>query len=250
MQPTEVEQVVRAYVDAALAQDHGFDWMCTPDPDVPPAMADASREAEDDDWQPWKAVPSTVGDADLDRLEGILQLRFPPSYRAFLMYRHFYELTEGGVRFEEHVVGRWEDALRALYASWDPARIVGMGLIPFGAETFMDAGPVCFDTRRRGDDGECPVVFWDHEAVGTENEVRPLFSSSATMFRALRFLAENGTGFLRHRESDGPEAVSEKARLMRRFLAIDPDGAGGPARGYWTAWMGTDGVQALLAATD
>lgn len=238
---TDTGQIVRGYVDAALAHTRGYDWTYTPDPELPPAMADASRP-EDDGWRPWKAVASTVTETDLDRLEGILQLRFPPSYRAFLQYRHFYALTEGGVRFERHVIGRWEDTLLDLYESWDPERIVGIGLIPFGSETFMDAGPVCFDTRRRQQDGECPVVFWDHEWIGRENEVQPMFSSSRKMFEALRFLAENGWRFFHYDEDDGPDAVAEKVGLLRRFLAIDPEGAGGPARSYWTAWLGVDGV--------
>lgn len=241
MAPTEIEQVVRDYVDAALAGTSEYDWMYTPDPDLPPTMADASRPAHDD-WRPWKAIESTVADADLDRLESILGLRFPPSYRAFLRYRHFYTLTEGGVRVQEHVVGRWDTELLSLYESWDPDRIVGVGLIPFGSETFMDAGPVCFDTRRRLQDGECPVVFWDHEWIGGEREVQPMFSSSRTMFKALRFLAENGWTFFHHDEADGPDAVAARIELLRRFLAIDPTGAGGPARSYWTAWLGVDGL--------
>ncbi len=232
----DIQALVRDYVDAAL-HPRGAGLRFTPDPDMPRAMQDTSR-MQTDDWRPWKPVQSTVTDEQLDSLEESIQLRFPPSYRAFLKYRHFYRLTEGGVRFEQHVIGRWEDTLLDAYDSWDPELIVGAGLIPFGSESFMDAGPVCFDTRNRLQDGECPVVFWDHEGIGTEEEVRPMFSSSLKMFEALRFIAENGSAFFHYDEKDGPAAVAEKVRLLRRFLEIDPEGAGGPAREYWTCWLG------------
>ena len=231
-----IEALVRDYVDAAL-HPRLAGMRSTPDPYMPAAMYDSSR-MQTDDWRPWKPVPSTVTDEQLDRLEEEIGLRFPPSYRTLLKYKHFYALTEGGLRFERHVIGRWEDTLLAAYDSWDPERIVGAGLIPFGSESFMDAGPVCFDTGNRLPDGECPVVYWDHEWIGTEKEVQPMFSSSLKMFEALRFLAENGWAFFHHDEKDRPADVAKKVGMVRRFLAIDPEGAGGPAREYWTCWLG------------
>ena len=200
-------------------------------------MEDLSRPQRDD-WRLWKAVDSTVTDDTLDRLERTLQMRLPPSYRALLKYKHFYELPAVGVSFEPHVIGRWEERLMAAYEAWDPERIIGIGLIPFGSETFMDAGPVCFDTRNRLQDGECPVVFWDHEWIGTDREVQPMFSSSLKMFEAQRFVAENEFRFLFHEEEYPPGVVQNAVRQIQRFLAIDPDGAGGAARSYWSYMAG------------
>jgi len=57
------------------------------------------------------------------------------------------------------------------------------------------------------------------------------------MFRAFTLCAENDVNFFYHDpEYDAPDELPEKRRLLRDFLALDPEGAGGPARDYWTGW--------------
>jgi hypothetical protein len=202
---------------------------------MPTAMRDDSTPPEDD-WIGWKAIPSTVTDEALDRLKGVLGTPYPPIYRDFLKYKHFYDLA-GPLRFIEHPVDAWEVKLRKAYNSWAPERIVKVGLIPFGDEAKMDAGPACFDTRRRDAAGDCPIVFWDHEWVGTDKEIRPLFSSAIAMFRCLGFAARSDVNFTYHDAGeDDADELPEKQRLLRQFLDLDPDGAGGVALDYWTAW--------------
>jgi hypothetical protein len=146
-------------------------------------------------------------------------------------------LTEVGVRFERHLTNDWSKVLREAYFHlWPRERILDIGLLPFGSEAQMDAGPVCFDTKCRNAAGDCPVVFWDHEWVGTEKEVRPMFSSSARMFECLCVVATNDLNFVYHDDSDDPALLPKKRALLARFLSIDPDGAGGAAREYWTCW--------------
>jgi hypothetical protein len=201
------------------------------DPSVPPS----------NDWVGWKAIPSTVTDSQLDALETSLRVKYPPLYREFLKYKHFYELG-GLLRFIEHPIDHWEKELRESYRAWDPLRIVGIGLIPFGDETFMDAGPACFDTRHRGADGDCPVVFWDHEWVGSAKEIQPLFSSAAAMFQCLAFAEESNLNFIYHDpDSDDAATLPQKQKLLRHFLDLDPTGAGSAASEYWTAWGVTPG---------
>jgi hypothetical protein len=197
------------------------------DPDIP----------ERDDWIGWKPAPSTVTETDLDELEGMLGTAYPPPYRTFLRYLHFYDLTERGVRFFRHPFGTWREKLTQMYNAIEPKdHYIGAGFIPFGNEDMMDAGPVCFDTRNRRPDGDCPVVFLDHEWFDTEKELRPMFSSSLKMFECLTIVAESEIDFVYHDEDDPPEQVAEKKRLMARFLRTDPEGAGGPAQDYWTRW--------------
>lgn len=230
------ETLVRGYVDSALGprfQPRRY----IPDPHMPAAMVDSSL-APRNDWRPWKPVESTVTDEALNRLERTIGLRFPPSYRVFLKCRHFYEVEAVGLAFEPHVIGRWEDTLLDAYDAWMPDRIIDIGLIPFGREAFFDAGPVCFDTRGQADGAECPVVYWDHGWIGTDKEVRPMFSSSLRMFEAQRFVAENDMRFLFHEQEYPPEVVENAVRQIQRFLAIDPDGAGGAAREYWSYMAG------------
>ncbi len=230
-------QVVTTYVDAAIEQLRRLDLISSPV--VPDAMRDDSVSPSQD-WIRWTPIPSTVTDADLDALERDARLPFPPLYRDLLRYLHFVDLTETGVRFERHLPNEWDERLRNTYLH-SRERIMDAGLLPFGYESLMDAGPVCFDTNRRNDSGDCPVVFWDHEWVGTDKEIRPMFSSAAKMFECLSVVATNDLGFVSHYDDDGPEQLPKKQSLLAEFLSLDPDGAGGPARGYWTCWGVTPG---------
>lgn len=227
-------EVVTRYVDEALAQQRRRGGMMSPGK-LPEAMRDRSIPPAND-WIGWKAIPTTISDADLDALEREAGLEFPPLYRDFLRYRHFVELTETGVRFERHISDEWQATLRELY-SYSRKYMLDVGLLPFGSECYMDAGQACFDTRFRLPDGDCPVVFWDHEWVGTPKEIGALFSSSRKMFECLYMFAANDLNFIYHDPTyDDDALLPRKRELLAQFLAIDPEGAGGPARDYWTAW--------------
>lgn len=229
------DPLVSNFVDRALAQlkRRGLRVFSK---DLPAPMRDPSVPPLGD-WIGWKAVPSSVTDADLDALEVETGLPYPPLYRDFLKYRHFVDLTEIGFYFERHLEDEWRKMLRSSYFdAYYPERILGRGLLPFGSETLIDAGHVCFDTRHRRDDGDCPVVYWDHEWVGDEKEIGAMFSSCAGMFRCLTFATDIDFIFLHHFDDDPPELLPRKQSVLRQFLDLDPEGAGGPARDYWTAW--------------
>ena len=228
-------ELMKGYVDSALEQlrrQHLMSWSGK----LPEAMRDPAI-APSRDWVGWKPIASTVTDADLDSLERETALSFPPPYRDFLKYLHFVSLTETGVRFEPHLCDGWLDTLRRVYfKSWPRERILDVGLLPFANESLMDAGPVCFDTRSPLADGDCPVVFWDHGWKGTEREIRPMFSCSAKMFECLILVAQTDINFVYHDTSDDPAVLPKKQQFLQCFLAIDPSGAGGPGRSYWTCW--------------
>jgi SMI1 / KNR4 family (SUKH-1) len=228
-------EIVTAFVDAAIQSLRRKDLMRLPLPDMPEEMRDTSIKPQDD-WIGWKPIPSTVSDDELDALEREIGLAYPPSYRSFLKTSHFYELTEVGVRFARHPIRKWKAELRQEYQGWMPDRILGRGLIPFGSETFMDAGPVCFDATRPLSDGECPVVFWDHDSIDSDREIQPMFSSSSRMFQCLSLVATSGTNFVYHDPDDETASLPRKLELMQRFLSLDAEGAGGNARQYWTSW--------------
>ena len=59
------------------------------------------------------------------------------------------------------------------------------------------------------------------------------------MFECLTLIATNDLHFAHQNPKDDASLLPQKQALMKRFLAIDPQGAGGPAREYWTSW-GTD----------
>jgi hypothetical protein len=202
---------------------------------VPADMVDPDQQVRGD-WVPWRPIPSQVTDADLDELEAGLGLKYPRLYRELLKNVHYVMLTEFGVRFFGHESDSWRAELENAYRyAWKPMRIVGAGLIPFGSECLLDAGPVCFDTRRMVN-GDCPVVYWDHEAVGTNREIAPMFSSVDRMFRCLTFAAEHDELFVNRENESDRASVALKRELLEQFLALDVDGAGGPAREYWTSF--------------
>ena len=68
-----------------------------------------------------------------------------------------------------------------------------------------------------------------------------MFSSSRKMFECLTFVAGTDLGFLHRHGADDQALLTLKQELLSQFLSIDPDGAGGPAREYWTCWGITPG---------
>ena len=50
--------------------------------------------------------------------------------------------------------------IRELMKGWQP--LIAAGYIPF-AEWGDGWGPMCFDSVKRSPDGDCPVVWMDHE---------------------------------------------------------------------------------------
>jgi len=131
--------------------------------DVPPEMR--VGEVDHWGWVEWRVMPSAVTPADVDALEEEIGHTLPPSFRAYLMARA-HLLDFGTRRFNNQLLlfglptrdplGGLRDLLGECPA------FLRAGLIPFG--DFGDGwGPLCFDTHRRGPDGECPILWLDHE---------------------------------------------------------------------------------------
>jgi hypothetical protein len=222
------EALVRRYVDGSFRwlEHVGMNvWPGTP----PPEMWAGERNA--DGWRPWRLVPSTVTDSELNALQAEHGLPYQPVYRAFLKCAHFVDLAAFGLDFERHLPGEWAGALRHLYfESFYPERIIRSGLLPFGSERLSDAGLVCFDTNHRGQADDSPVVIWDHEWVDTDKEVVPLYSSARKLFESQAFYVESDINF------DGWEEAPEHAhrRLVDEFLTVDARGLGSYGR-RWIA---------------
>ncbi len=229
--------VSEIYVDSSISWMARKDLLRFPGKILPAAMR-AVGETSASGWSPWQPIASTVTDEILNAIESKMGTALPPEYRTFLKYKHFDELMPSrGVRFERHLRGEWLQRLARLH--FHPSMHKHMllkGYVPFGSEAFMDAGYVCFDTNRRDADGDCPVVYWDHEWIGTPKEIGPMFSSSVKMFEALNFTANQDLNFFHGDPKDDAGTVSKKRELLAQFLAFDEAGAGGPGRRYWTSW--------------
>jgi len=102
-------------------------------------------------------------------------------------------------------------------------RPLALGLLPFGEENFMNAGPVCFDTRIGGDPNNWLIRYWNHEWIDHPNEIGPvMFSSFDRLILAV-------TEFLKHAYGEG---IAQN-QAIDAMMAADPEGAGGSGRKYW-----------------
>lgn len=184
--------LVHRFVDNALHYLSGTPIMCG-EPDWVPLDMQAAAEVDENGNVPWKAVPSTVTDADIVELEGWLQLRYPELYKVFLRYKHFCELLPvAEITFFRHHTGTWKKDLLDHYFKYpEPASLVERGYIQFA--DYSDWGMVYFDTNRQSQaDNDCPVVMLDHELFYDEPlPMKMLYSSFAEMMRSLVAEQEN-----------------------------------------------------------
>jgi hypothetical protein len=56
------------------------------------------------------------------------------------------------------------------------------------------------------------------------------------MFECLSFVAGTDLNFFYNDATDEAALLPQKRELLSIFLSIDPQGAGGEAREYWTCW--------------
>jgi hypothetical protein len=117
--------------------------------------------------------------------------------------------------------------LRTTYRCFFPdERLYNMGLIPFGNEAMMDAGPLCFDTRVSISDANWPIIYWDHEWANTNREIGPaIFSSFGKLLECAI-----------HYWAPGIQDGKMRTKRIRDFFEIDPTGAGGPGKSDWKTW--------------
>ncbi|GEP90002.1 SMI1 / KNR4 family (SUKH-1) [Chitinophaga terrae (ex Kim and Jung 2007)] len=129
--------------------------------EIDPAMAGPVNE-DDDDWNTWLPIPSTVTDAEIEDFEKQLGHKLPGDYKTFLKHRHFYELQIGEVSFCSHPVNTWRaDLAEKIFEGYPTKYLLDKGYIPFA--DWSDWGLLCFDTNRNQQDHNYPVVLWDHE---------------------------------------------------------------------------------------
>jgi hypothetical protein len=137
-------------------------FMKTPG-NVPMEMLDKSI-APTNDWKGWKPIDSIVTDSDIDKFELEMGIGLPESYRAYLKYKHFYQLRlpDIAVNLPRHLPDRPLSALREfVFHSHEPELIIGRKYIYFA--DFHDYGLLCFDANEPAIDNEYHVVYIDHE---------------------------------------------------------------------------------------
>jgi hypothetical protein len=153
----------------AFAETHDRTGVAAEDDEsagVPPSMQAGPVNA--DGWVKWRMLPSTLTEGDVAALEAAFGVAFPPLFRAWLLARfHLFDQVRsarhGQLIFMTAVPsGARLGPLRALLRAWHP--LIGAGFAPF-AEWGDGWGPMCFDVQQRADDGDCPIVWLDHERL-------------------------------------------------------------------------------------
>lgn len=133
---------------------------------VPPEMQVGIVNA--DGWVTWRMIPSTLTAPDVEAVEREFTAEFPPLFRAYLLARHHLFDQVQSRRHDQLIfmtdvpsrrpLRRLRDELRA----WQP--LIAADYIPF-AEWGDAWGPMCFDGQHRAADGDCPIVWMDHERL-------------------------------------------------------------------------------------
>ncbi len=120
-------------------------------------------------WVECRVLPSTLTLTDVVVLEREYGIEFPPAYRAYLLARFHLHDQVHAHRHDDQLIF-WtavpsRDSFRPLRERIDQWRpLIDAGYIPF-AEWGDAWGPMCFDTAQRRPDGECPVVWMDHDLL-------------------------------------------------------------------------------------
>jgi hypothetical protein len=125
---------------------------------------------DDSPWaiQKWKPAAIRTESPALDELYRSLPVRFPPLYEQLVLsYRWLEVELNGFLSFCANPPGPSLDALMSKITA-DAVFVhvlFPLGLIPFGKADDGCYDPICFDTNRRGADGDCPIVRLEHEAI-------------------------------------------------------------------------------------
>lgn len=133
---------------------------------VPPEMW--AGDVDRDGWVAWRVMPSTLRASDVDELQSAFSVVFPPLFCAYLLARHHCFDQVGSIKYNQQILlpdVPTRDPLRNLRESLEAwCILLTAGLIPF-AEWGDGWGPMCFDAESRCDDGECSILWLDHEEI-------------------------------------------------------------------------------------
>ena len=173
---------------------------------VPPEMFDG--EVDGEGWVEWKMLPSTLTTNDVSNLESEFDIQFPPLFQAYLLagFQLFDQIHSS--KYEQLIFNTDVPSnnplgpIRSLIEAWRP--LLSAQYVPF-AQWGDGWGPMCFDTENRDDDGDCPIVWMDHELLiplGTEDcgkrecvlpHVNPLYASYREFFEDVFDVSERNT---------------------------------------------------------
>ena len=154
--------------------------------EIPAEMSDGF---DDSKWarQKWKPVPMASDPGSLREVYEQLPARLPPLYEQLLLNYRWMRVELGdwmsllanppGEDFSKLIEEMTRDSVLT-------SVLFPNGLLPFGRASGGNYDPICFDTRRRLRDGDCPVVRLDHEEILCHLRIGRVVDASES-FRAL-----------------------------------------------------------------
>jgi hypothetical protein len=155
--------------------------------DLDPVAAQLATQAQNEmgmrEWRPQKC---DTAPASLANLYARLPGSFPPLYERLVLSYRWAEVDLKRLRLLANPPDKDLSGLAAeIFRDKGLARIlIPNGYIQFAKAPGVNHDPVCFDTRRRSADGDCPVVQVDHEAALCSSRVR-VGDELASSFRHL-----------------------------------------------------------------
>ncbi len=133
-------------------------------------------EMDSEGWQKWVPIQSEVTEDEIKDLEHMINVALPDSYKRFLKYKHFYDLHIGECGFCSHPVNNWKKSLNEMILNGYPKEfLLDKGRVPFA--NWSDWGLLCFDTTKKCENSNYPIVLWDHEVYNDFTEVYSDFES-------------------------------------------------------------------------
>lgn len=210
-------------------------------PKTPRDMIVGSVDVEG--WAEWQLRPCTQDvDSLFSQLEQECGSPFPASFKRWYGAYFTLDMDCSVVRLPPNPSNAPLIPLRKLLLNGSPfaTRPRSLGLLPFGDEAMMDAGPLCFDSRDGSDPDRWPIRYWDHEWCDTPQEVGPvIFSSFDKLIEACtQYMLEFAA--VKAAMPDEPDAwLDNRQKCIRALMSADPQGAGGPGRQYWETWVAT-----------
>ena len=130
---------------------------------IEPEMADPNQD-KNEEWKTWFPIDSKVTNTEIEEIENRIGHKFPKDYKTFLKHKHFYELQISEASFCENPINTWRASLsEMIFNGFSSGFLIEKRFIPFA--NWSDWGVLCFDTNRNKDDGNYPVVLWDHKAA-------------------------------------------------------------------------------------
>ncbi|SHL72101.1 SMI1 / KNR4 family (SUKH-1) [Chitinophaga jiangningensis] len=128
------------------------------------------------EYRKWLPIKSEITEDELQKFEEELGHKLPTDYKAFLQHKHFYELYISEASFCKHPVNKWNNYLKKMILDgWPHKYLIDKGYVHFA--DWSDWGALCFDTNRKTEDNNYPVVLWDHDRPLEIQEISQNFTS-------------------------------------------------------------------------